>query len=183
MEPSTPLVEKVNIQEEVLQESTQTPSTQLTIYKTESFPTLVSHFEELNKELQNSKVVVKEEVKTGFEVLKEQLRNYQELEALEDEKQTKMIEDLYNLEVQYQEKSKALAKEQGTKAFAKLNAVLGFDNDQLTYGIGGALGLRLGKGFMLETGANYMLGKFNELPSLKPNLDNLTMTVGIGWEW
>lgn len=76
-----------------------------------------------------------------------------------------------------------LDKEQSVKAFAQAKALIGFEDNAPAYGIGGEIGLRTGKGLMLSTGASYMLGTFTSPLELGWDLDNLSLSVGIGWEW
>ena len=79
----------------------------------------------------------------------------------------------------------AYDKESGTKAFAKVGAVIGFEEMLPTWGVSASLGARFGKGFLLEAGAQYMIGTFNpgNLIYDNPSLDNLAITTSIGWEW
>lgn len=76
----------------------------------------------------------------------------------------------------------SLKKEQSTKAFAKLNGVLGFEAGLPVYGAGASFGLRFGRGFLVEVGANYLFGSFTQ-PILNLSLDRLLFTASIGWEW
>lgn len=76
----------------------------------------------------------------------------------------------------------AYDKETATKAFATAGAVLGFRDHVPTYGVSGSLGLRLGKGFLIEAGAQYTIGDIKN-PIYAPALDNLAITGSIGWEW
>ena len=79
----------------------------------------------------------------------------------------------------------AYDKETKTKAFAKVGAVIGFDKLMPTWGLSASLGARFGKGFLLEAGAQYMLGTFEpgNLLYNEATLDNLAITTSIGWEW
>lgn len=76
-----------------------------------------------------------------------------------------------------------LDKETGTKFFAKVNGIVGFKDSKPTWGVGTSIGLRVGSGFLIETGVNYMVGDFVSKPSLEFDLDNLQIVAGIGWEW
>ncbi len=77
----------------------------------------------------------------------------------------------------------SLKKEKSIKAFAKIGAVIGFKNNLPTWGISGAVGMRSGSGFLLEAGAQYMLGTFTSAPGLSFSLDSLAITCSVGWEW
>ena len=79
----------------------------------------------------------------------------------------------------------AYDKEKKAKAFAKVGAVIGFEEMLPTWGVSASLGARFGKGFLLEAGAQYMIGTFTpgNLIYDTPSLDNLAITTSIGWEW
>lgn len=77
----------------------------------------------------------------------------------------------------------AYDKETSTKAMAEVGAVLGFEDNEPVWGVSGAIGARFGKGFIAKLGAQYIIGDFESVPSLDPNLDRLTLTSSIGWEW
>lgn len=80
-------------------------------------------------------------------------------------------------------KDALLKKEQGTKAFGKINGVLSFENNLPVFGAGASLGLRFGRGLLIEVGANYMIGNLITAPVLDLSLDRLSIIASIGWEW
>lgn len=77
----------------------------------------------------------------------------------------------------------ALEKERGTKFFARVGGVIGFSDLMPTWGVSTSLGVRFGKGFLVEAGAQYMIGDFVSMPTIKPDLDKLQLTASVGWEW
>lgn len=76
-----------------------------------------------------------------------------------------------------------LKREKGTKFFARVGGVIGFNDLLPTWGVSSSLGVRFGKGFLIEAGAQYMIGDFVSVPTIKPDLDNLQLTASVGWEW
>lgn len=76
-----------------------------------------------------------------------------------------------------------LDKATSTKTFANVKAVIGFEDMLPRWGVGGEIGLKLSSGFMLSTGASYMIGDFNSPVSLGWDLDSLSLSLGLGWEW
>lgn len=70
----------------------------------------------------------------------------------------------------------------GSKFVTRLTALMGFKDGSISYGAGASMGVRFGKHFIVDIGANYILGTMNNLIE-KPSLDNLQIVAGIGWEW
>lgn len=121
--------------------------------------------------------------------LREQLESLREANAISDAEYNEVKETLVsNVDANVKASSeiaslreelvKAKAKN-GTKGFATVNAVMGFENLVPTYGLGANLGLRVGNHLMLTAGADYMLGTFTSLPTF--DLDNFRVSCGIGW--
>lgn len=77
----------------------------------------------------------------------------------------------------------ALKKEQSTKFFADFGAAFGFRSEMVQYGIVGDMGIRFGKGLMVKTGAQYMVGDFGKLELPTWSIENLSLTATVGWEW
>ena len=78
-----------------------------------------------------------------------------------------------------------IARESGSKAYAKITTSLGFESGvkNPSLWLGGAVGAKIGRGFLLEVGGQYKLGTFNNF--LESNFDkkNLMINASIGWEW
>lgn len=74
-----------------------------------------------------------------------------------------------------------LEGEAKTKAYIKLNTVLGFSNRVPELGFGGTLGIKIGKSFLIEAGANYMLYQVGKPISFDLSLDKLQVTASVGW--
>lgn len=73
-------------------------------------------------------------------------------------------------------------KEISTKFFANAGVAIGFKGNAPTWGVTGNLGLRFGKGLLVGTGVQYMVGTFTDKP-FDLGIDNLSINVTIGWEW
>ncbi len=52
----------------------------------------------------------------------------------------------------------AAEAEQGTKPYMLASAIMGFEDNEPTIGVGATLGLRIGNSMMVEAGADYSLG-------------------------
>lgn len=76
-----------------------------------------------------------------------------------------------------------LDKELSSKFFANLKGLVGFRDKAPEWGIGGDIGIRFCSGLMISAGASYMIGSFISPPKAVWNLDDLTLSIGIGWEW
>lgn len=77
----------------------------------------------------------------------------------------------------------ALKKEQSTKFFADFGAAFGFQAEKVQYGVTGDMGIRFGKGLMVKTGAQYMLGNVGKLETPHWDIEDLSLTCTVGWEW
>ena len=76
-----------------------------------------------------------------------------------------------------------LDKELSSKFFADLKGIIGFRDKIPEWGIGGDIGIRFGSGLMISAGASYMIGSFLSPPKAVWDLDDLILSIGIGWEW
>lgn len=77
----------------------------------------------------------------------------------------------------------ALLKEKKSKFFADLGLAFGFENKALMYGFAGDIGMRFGSSLMGKLGASYMFGSFADIKNISWNIDKLTVSATIGWEW
>ncbi len=77
----------------------------------------------------------------------------------------------------------ALLKEKKSKFFADLGLAFGFENKALMYGFAGDIGMRFGSSLMGKLGATYMFGSFSDIKNISWNIDKLTVSATIGWEW
>lgn len=73
-------------------------------------------------------------------------------------------------------------KELATKFYANVGGVIGFKGNAPTWGVTGNIGLRFGKGLLIGTGVQYMVGTFTAKP-FDLGIDNLSINVTVGWEW
>lgn len=73
-------------------------------------------------------------------------------------------------------------RESGTKFFANVGAVLGFKAAQPTFGATAEMGMRIGNGLTIGFGGQYILFE-NQTFSPAWNIDKLSITGKVGWEW
>ena len=75
----------------------------------------------------------------------------------------------------------SMKDETGTKAYAILDAIVGFRDGMIPeYGLGLTLGTRLGNSLMLQLGMDYMLG--TDIPDImKAGPERMQFRAGIGW--
>ena len=161
------------------------PSTSSSGATTQELTTL---FQEFGQELEDSRLVSRS-LKESFALLEQGLEKARTLEAAEDKVQEEAIRQLLVYETQNTSQadeistlSAQLKKETGTKAYARVGGVLGFDDMMPTYGVTGAIGLRWGGSFLTEVGASYIVGSIVD-PLRSFSLDNLQISASIGWEW
>lgn len=70
------------------------------------------------------------------------------------------------------------------KVFAKTNFLVGFAGGIPKWGLGAELGLNIGNGLIVSAGASYMVGGFTMDTIVEPyNIDKVSFSIGIGWEW
>ena len=161
------------------------PSTSFSGTTTQELTTL---FQEFGQELEDSRLVSRS-LKESFALLEQGLEKARTLEAAEDKVQEEAIRQLLVYETQNTSQadeiatlSEQLRRETGTKAYARVGGVLGFDDLMPTYGVTGAIGLRWGGSFLTEVGASYIVGSIVD-PLRSFSLDNLQISASIGWEW
>ena len=89
------------------------------------------------------------------------------------------------LEAVNADQADTIARETGSKAYARLTSSIGFE-DGLTspsLWLGGAVGARLGSGLLVDVGAEYKVAGFGPLAPVGAGVENLRLTASIGWEW
>ena len=89
------------------------------------------------------------------------------------------------LEAVNADQADTIARETGSKAYARLTNSIGFE-DGLTspsLWLGGAVGARLGSGLLVDVGAEYKVAGFGPLAPVGAGVENLRLTASIGWEW
>ena len=75
-----------------------------------------------------------------------------------------------------------LEKAASTRAYLMLDGIIGFENAVPAYGAGITLGTRVGNHLMLELGADYMIGKFENGMTIKQfSIDNFEFRASVGW--
>lgn len=82
------------------------------------------------------------------------------------------------------EQIESLKKElKKTKFFVDFGVAFGFKEQAITYGTVADMGMKLGKGLLIKTGVQYMMGNFADITNMSWSLDNLTVSATVGWEW
>lgn len=76
-----------------------------------------------------------------------------------------------------------LLKEKKSKFFADAGLAFGIRNKAVSYGFAADIGMRFGSSVMAKIGATYMFGSFADLTNISWNIDSLTVSATIGWEW
>lgn len=82
-----------------------------------------------------------------------------------------------------QSENAKLLKETKSKFFADLGLAFGVKNKAVTYGFAGDIGMRFGKSFIGKIGATYMFGSFSDIKNISWDIENLTVSATVGWEW
>lgn len=82
-----------------------------------------------------------------------------------------------------QKENADLLKETKSKFFADLGLAFGFKDKTFNYGFAGDVGIRFGKSLIGKIGATYMFGSFADIKNISWNIDNLTVSATVGWEW
>jgi len=70
-----------------------------------------------------------------------------------------------------------------TRFFVDFGVAFGFKEKAITYGAVADMGMKFGKGFIVKTGVQYMVGDFSDIKNVSWSLDNLTVSATVGWEW
>ncbi len=81
------------------------------------------------------------------------------------------------------EKNAKLLKEKKSKFFADAGLAFGIRDKSVSYGFAADIGMRFGSSVMAKIGATYMFGSFADLTNISWNIDSLTVSATIGWEW
>ena len=134
---------------------------------------LSAQLEEFQNQLNSSKKV-SSDIKDQFDQLVIALAQYFALEDAEDaieEENSKKLDEI----------SAMLKKEQGTKLFATLGCLVGFE-DGIDLGISSTFGMRFGKGLIASAGLQYMFGPVNNM-EFTMDKSKLQAVASIGWEW
>ena len=71
------------------------------------------------------------------------------------------------------------AGEAGTKAYAMLDGIIGFETGIPQFGVGATIGARFGNDIMAELGCDYMVGGINGYNSF--DIDNFQFRASVGW--
>lgn len=170
-------------QEIIQQESSQNKSmTVSSEEREESLKKLEELLSEYEKESINYEKLT-DDVLTSLVELETQLKNLKESEAISEaeyQANRTTLQDLVVANANQADRLAALESEAGTKFYNKLYGVVGFDKGSVAYGVGTSLGVRIGDSFMVEAGADYMLGSFAQ-PIYPFSVDNLRITAGFGW--
>ena len=79
-------------------------------------------------------------------------------------------------------KNAKLKAKAGTQAYGKLNTIIGFKEGLPEWSAGLSLGTKFGCGMILEMGANYKIGNFNDkLFDVGWDIDRLSVSASFGW--
>lgn len=169
-----------NPQEESLEKESTQPSEQ---EKTEALMKLENLLKEYQKESIDSEKLT-DDVLISLAKLETQLNSLEQNDAISEAEyraNKSTLVALIEANAQQADRLAALENEAGSKAYGKLYGVIGFEDAFPTYGIGAGIGVRIGDSFMVEAGADYMLGDFKSMPSFKWDIDNMRLTAGFGW--
>lgn len=182
------LEEAVKMAEELMmeppQESLENPSIQPSEQeKKEAIQALENLLKEYQKESIESEKLT-DDVLISLAKLETQLNSLEQNDAISEAEykaNKSTLVALIEANAQQADRLAALENEAGSKAYGKVYGVIGFEDAFPTYGVGAGLGVRIGDSFMIEAGADYMLGDFKSMPSFKWDIDNMRLTAGFGW--
>ena len=76
-----------------------------------------------------------------------------------------------------------LAAETGTKYFMDFGMLFGFKEKAMKVGAVGEMGIRFGKGLLVKTGIQYSAFEIGKIELPQFTIDDLSMTLTVGWEW
>lgn len=110
--------------------------------------------------------------------------SYSDQMEAEDEVQ-RLASRVEELEAVNADQADTIAREQGSKAYARLTGSVGFEDglSNPSLWLGGAVGARIGHGLMLDVGAEYRIGSFGKVGTVPLGIENLRLTASVGWEW
>lgn len=177
-------------EEETEQEASATSlqPIQLTVSKDSSLSGLVEQLNRLEDTLSSSKKI-SAEIKQDVNDVMSALAAYIALEEAEDslaKDNAAKLELIAGHSVAIQEELEdckaELKKANATKMFANVGLAIGFNNGSPAYGVTGNVGVRVKKSLMFSLGTTYMFGSFSNAVFAK-DLDRLSFTGSIGWEW
>lgn len=149
------------------------PEMPSTVSSETSEKSLSEQLEDFQNQLNSSKKV-SNDIKDQFDQLMIAIAKYFALEEAEDaieEENAKKLDEITTL----------LKKEQGTKAFATVGCLVGFE-DGIDLGISSTFGMRFGNGFIASAGLQYMFGPINQM-EFSADKSKLQAVASIGWEW
>lgn len=182
--PETPAEPQVLV---VTAEEVVAPPTQL-VYQ-ESLPSQNEDLIELSttlENLENQNKLNKNEIESivsdlkivrdGVDIMKADIKEKQTIIDELSIVNAQQADDIAYLQGRYDKETKA------SKFFANAGGVIGFADDSLLWGVTGNIGIKIGKGLLISTGASYMIGTFYE-GLLPPSLNNLSVNATVGWEW
>lgn len=168
--------------------ATSSQPIQLSVSKESNLSGLVEQLNRLEDTLSSSKRI-SAEIKQDVNDVMSALAAYVALEEAEDSlakdnaAKLELIAD-HSVAIQEElEDCKAeLKKANATKMFANVGLTMGFDNGTPAFGMSGNVGVRIKKSLMLSLGTTYMFGSFSNAV-FDMDLDRLSFTGSIGWEW
>ena len=104
--------------------------------------------------------------------------------AESDAEINRLADRVDELEAENARQADAIAREQGSKAYARLTGSVGFENgvDDPSFWLGGAVGARFGSGLLFDVGVEHKVGTLSGL-SLTSRIENMRLSTSIGWEW
>ena len=190
------VVEKEQVQVQVVDTQTlplQEPMKQLLTVsenlKKSNLDKLMSQAQNLEMELNNSKIVSKN-LKEDFKNLVNSVEIYKQISVEKDVIADKAVKAIGELEAQNIKQAddivalgEALKNANKSKGYVRVTTFLGFEDLVPKWGVGTTFGVRLGHSLMLDLGANYELGSFTNIPALSFDLNKLTVNAGLGWEF
>lgn len=76
-----------------------------------------------------------------------------------------------------------LDRNKRVRGFGTIRTTIGFKDKIPTYGFGAELGLKTSLGLMMSAGADYTIGSFVSPAVYEFSIDNLSFSLGLGFEW
>ena len=176
--------ELILVENSAVEESSEMQSTQPSDKeKKEAIQALENLLKEYQKESIESEKLT-DDVLISLAKLETQLTNLEKSDAI-TEAEYKANKDtlvaLLEANAKQADRLAALEDEAGSKAYGKLYGVVGFEELSPTFGIGAGIGVRIGDSFMVEAGADYMIGNFSNPLNINWDMNKLRLTAGFGW--